>query len=271
MGKNIKSFKTILLDEVETGIGLVTLNRPDNLNAIDLDMLDDFNSLFSLCSRDDSLRVLVITGKGRGFCSGADLAAAPAHEGSDIFSDPEKFLTLVQERFSALITGLRRMPQPLIAAINGPAAGGGFSMALACDVRVAVPDSYFVASFANIGLSGGELGTSYLLPRLVGTGAASDILLTGRKVRADEAERMGLVNRVVPGEKLIEEALSYARQMTRKSVGGLKLTKRVLDQNLTASSLEAAINLENRNQTIMVFSKDFFTLVKSFLSGKPQG
>ena len=140
-------------------------------------------------------------------------------------------------------------------------------MVLASDIRVASPEAYFVASFINIGLSGGELGCSYFLPRLVGLSHASDILYTGRKVRADEAERMGLVSKVVPREVLMEAALSYAKMMVSKSVGGLKLTKRVLEENLHASSLQSAVNLENRNQTVMVFSGEFFKLIQSFYKG----
>ena len=259
--------RTFTVDEIEPRIGLVTLNRPDRLNAINVEMLDEFNALFADLAKDDAFRVLILTGAGRGFCAGADLEDAVSHRDSAAFSDPESFLRLVQERYAALVLGLRRIPQPLIAAINGPAAGGGFSMALACDIRVAVPEAYFVASFANIGLSGGELGTSYLLPRLIGLARAADVLYTGRKMGADEAERVGLVNRVVPRESLIDMALSYARPMIAKGVGSLKLTKRVLDQNIDAPSLEAAINLENRNQTMMVFSGEFFKLIRHFSKG----
>ena len=264
--------RTFTVDEIEPRIGLVTLNRPDRLNAINVEMLDEFNALFADLAKDDAFRVLILTGAGRGFCAGADLEDAVSHRDSAAFSDPESFLRLVQERYAALVLGLRRIPQPLIAAINGPAAGGGFSMALACDIRVAVPEAYFVASFANIGLSGGELGTSYLLPRLIGLARAADVLYTGRKMGADEAERAGLVNRVVPRESLIDAALSYARPMIAKGAGSLKLTKRVLDQNIDAPSLEAAINLENRNQTMMVFSGEFFKLIRHFSKGgSPSG
>lgn len=113
------------------------------------------------------------------------------HKDTDAFADPERFLKIVQERYASLVLGLRRIPQPVISAVNGPAAGGGFAMTLASDIRVASPEAYFVASFINIGLSGGELGCSYFLPRLVGLSHASDMLYTGRKVRADEAEKMG--------------------------------------------------------------------------------
>ena len=262
---NINMYHTFIFTEIEPRVGLITLNRPEQLNAINLEMLDEFNDLFARLSKDDAIRILIITGAGRGFCAGADLNDAVAHKDSVSFSDPGNFLRLVQERYAALILGLRRIPQPVIAAVNGAAAGGGFSMALACDVRVATTTASFVASFANIGLSGGELGTSYLLPRLIGVARSSEILLTGRKVRGEEAERIGLVNQVVAKEVLLETALSYARPMIAKDVGALKLTKRVLDQNIDAPSLEAAINLENRNQTIMMFSGEFFKLIEPFV------
>jgi len=260
-------YRTFIFEETEPCVGLVTLNRPDKLNAINVEMLDDFNELFAVLTKDDAIRVLIITGAGRGFCAGADLNDALTYKDAEALSDPEKYLRLAQERYAALILGLRRIPQPVIAAVNGPAAGGGFSIALASDIRVASPEAYFVASFANIGLSAGEMGTSYLLPRLIGLARAADILYTGRKVNAEEAERMGLVNRMVPKEALMETALSIAGFMTAKGVGALKLTKRVLDQNIDAPSLEAAVNLENRNQTIMVFSGEFFKLIKPFYKG----
>ncbi|NPU83462.1 MAG: enoyl-CoA hydratase/isomerase family protein [Syntrophaceae bacterium] len=263
----MKEFETFRFEEVEPRVGLVTMNRPEQLNAVNIMMLDEFGELFSLLSKDDAIRVLILTGEGRGFCAGADLNDAVVHKDTQAFSDPENFLRIVQERYGSLVLGLRRIPQPVISAVNGPAAGAGFCMTLASDVRVAAPEASFIASFANIGLSGGELGTSYFLPRLIGVARSSEILLTGRKVKADEAERIGLVNRVVSREALLETALSYARPMIAKSVGALKLTKRVLDQNIDAPSLEAAVNLENRNQALMVFSGEFFKLVQPFFKG----
>jgi enoyl-CoA hydratase len=214
-------FRTLIFEEAEPHIGLVTMNRPDQLNAINLDMLDDFRELFALLSEDDQIRVIVITGAGRGFSSGADLNDAVTHKDSGPFADPETFMRTVQESYGSLILGMRKIPQPIIAAVNGPAAGGGFCMTLASDIRIASPEAYFIASFINIGLSGGELGSSFLLPRLVGLSRASDILYTGRKVTAEEAEKIGLVNKVVPREDLLEGALSYARTMAGKSAAGL--------------------------------------------------
>lgn len=262
------TWKTLTFEEVEPSIGLVTMNRPGQLNAINVDMLAEFDQLFQALSHFEcSCKVLVITGAGKAYSAGADLNDAIVYKDTDAFKDPELFLKIVQERYASLILGMRRIPQPIISAVNGPAAGGGFSMALASDIRIAAPEAYFVASFVNIGLSGGELGCSYYLPRLVGLARAGDVLYTGRKVSAEEAERIGLVNRVLPRDELLEGALSYGRTMAAKSYGALKLTKRALDQNIDAPSLEAAINVENRNQSIMVFSGEFFKLVQSFFKG----
>lgn len=259
------TFSTLTSAVLEPGIALVTLDRPARLNAINLTMLDDFTRLFAALAGDDTVRVVILTGNGKGFCSGADLVEGADPKNTGYFADPHTYLHAVQESYSALILGLRAIPQPIIAAINGAAAGGGFCMALASDIRIATPEAYFVASFANLGLSGGELGSSYLLPRLVGLSRAAEILYTGRKVRADEAERIGLVNAVVPRPQLMETALGYARTMAAKSMGGLRQTKRVLDQNIDAPSLAAAMEIENRNQTLLVFSGNFAQLVKNFV------
>jgi len=262
--KEIALSEALFFEEVEPGVGLVTMRRPDKLNAINLAMVEGFEELFRMLADNDQVRVIVLTGEGRGFCSGADLADAVARARQEIFSTAEKFLRNVQERFSNLVLGLRRIPQPIIAAVNGPAAGGGFAFALASDIRFATPEAYFVASFVNIGLTAGEMGTSYILPRVVGMSRAAEILFSGRKVPAEEAERIGLVTRVVPQEELLPEAMALAKTMLGKSYGGLVFTKTVLDQNASAPSLEAAIELENRNQTIMVVSGEFFRQITSF-------
>jgi enoyl-CoA hydratase len=259
-----KMFTTLTFSEVEPGVGMVTMNRPERLNAINPSMVQDFETLFAALARDETIRVLILTGAGRGFCSGADLSEVTDHRQTEAFADPESYLRIGQERYGRLVLGLRAIPQPVIAAVNGPAAGAGFCLALASDVRFASPGACFIASFINIGLSGSELGTTYLLPRLVGLARTAEILYTGRKVPAEEAERMGLVNRIVPAESLLETALACARQMIAKSPGGLRLTKRALDRNIDAQSLQEAVDFENRNQALMVFSGEFFKLIQAF-------
>jgi enoyl-CoA hydratase/carnithine racemase len=264
-GSEGESTHPVLFEEIESGIGLITMNRPDNLNAIDLAMIDALEDLFRELAVHDTVRVVILTGAGRGFCAGADLMQVVKNADHEVFSSAEMFLHHVQEKYANVILGFRRIPQPVIAAVNGPAAGGGFAYALASDIRLSAPEALFVASFINLGLSGGEMGSSYLLPRLVGLSRASEILYSGRKVHADEAERIGLVSKVVPKENLMDEALTIAKTMVEKSRGGLALTKRVLDGNTSAQSLQAAIDLENRNQTIMAVSSEFFKQVNAFV------
>ena len=258
-------FKTIRFEETEPGIGLITLNRPDRLNALNLDMLKDLHTLFyELRSRED-VRVLVITGEGRGFCSGADLKDSKVRrEAATLFSSVGTHLIAIQKTYADRILEMRRLPQPIIAAVKGPAAGGGMCIALASDVILASPGATFIPSFINIGLSGGELGSSYFLPRTVGTARAAEILLTGRAVEAAEAERIGLISRMVEEENLMDAAMETARIMLTKSPLGLRLTKETLNQNLNAPSLEAAIELENRNQSICCFAPEFLEAVDKF-------
>jgi len=258
-------FSTIRFEEPAPGVGLITLNRPNRLNAISLDMLDDLHSLFYQLPGMETVRVLIMTGEGRGFCAGADLKDARARsEAAGSFAIVGAHLISVQKKYADRILEMRRLPQPIIAAVNGPAAGGGMCMALASDVAIATPSAYFVPSFINIGLSGGELGTSYFLPRAVGSIRAAEILLTGRTVEAEEAEKIGLVCRLVEEERLMDAAMETARMMLSKGPLGLRLTKEALNQNLDAPSLESAIELENRNQSICCTMPEFSEAVINF-------
>ncbi len=263
------NFSTIKFEEPEPGIGLLTLNRPDRLNAINLDMVEDLHRLFYSLLGNETVRVLVLTGEGRAFCSGADLKDSRAqNEESKSFTSAAATLYAVQKRYADRILEMRRIPQPVIAAVNGIAAGGGMCLAMASDVIFAAPEAGFVPSFINIGLSGGELGSSYFLPRLVGATRAAEILMTGRTVDAAEAERIGLACRMVEESRLMETAFETARAMLQKSVYGLRLTKETLNQNIAAPSLEAAIELENRNQSICCSAPDFMAAVENFSKGK---
>jgi len=260
------TYETLLFEEVEPGIGLLTLNRPDRLNAISLDMLDDLYDLVRMLDERPDIRVLIMTGAGRGFCSGADLkdARISSEESLKAFTSAPLHLDIIQKKYAGVIKELRRISQPVIAAVNGPAAGGGFTMVLAADIIYASPEARFTPSFINIGLSGGELGTTYFLPKLVGTARASEILMTGRTVDAEEAERIGLLSRLIPGDDLMKASLETARVMISKSVYGLRLTKETIRQNLDAPSLENAIELENRNQSMLCTAPEFFEAVARF-------
>ena len=263
------NFRTLKMEEPEAGIAIITLSRPDRLNALSLEMVEELHVLFGQLQSRDEVRVLVITGEGRGFCSGADLKDERLKkEASAILSSAATHLMTVQKRYADLVLKMRRLPQPIIAAVNGPAAGGGMCLALASDIVIAGPRAAFTPSFINIGLSGGEMGTTYFLPRGVGSFRTAEILLTGRTVDAVEAERIGLVSRLVEEERLMETAMETARKMLAKSSVGLRLTKEALNLNLTAPSLEAAVELENRNQSIGCTSPEFFKAIEAFLKRK---
>jgi enoyl-CoA hydratase len=259
------AFKTIKFEEPETEVGLITLDRPERLNALSLDMVEELQILFGQLYSREQVRVLMITGEGRGFCSGADLKDARlSREAATFITNATIHLVTIQKKYANLVLEMRRLPQPIIAVVNGPAAGGGMCIALASDVIIAGPRATFTPSFINIGLSGGEMGTTYFLPRMVGSARAAEILLTGRTVDAAEAERIGLVSRVVEEGRLMEAALEIARRMLEKSPMGLRLTKEALHLNLTAPSLEAAIELENRNQSMCCCTPDFLKAVEAF-------
>ena len=189
-------YETLSVERVEDGIAIATLNRPERMNALTFAGFAELRALAEEIGADESIRALVITGAGRGFCAGLDLDdAARLSE----MSVPEMFAG--QEQWAGAIAALRRMPTPVIAAVNGAAAGAGFGLALAADVRIASEAARFNAAFVRIGLSGGDVGVSWLLPRIVGFGHAAELLLTGRLIGADEAFRLGIVNRVVPAER----------------------------------------------------------------------
>jgi len=257
-------YRTLKFEEVEAEIGCITLSRPERLNALSLEMLEELHSLLNLLGTRSETRVVILTGEGRGFCSGFDLRDERLQKEAPRFlSNPGLHLTSVQKKYGDLVVQMRKIPQPVIAAVNGPAAGGGMALALASDVILAGPKATFVPSFINIGLSGGEMGTTFFLPRLVGSTRAAEILMTGRTVDAAEAERIGLVCRVLAADRLLPEALEIARKMVAKTSLGLRFTKEALYLNADAT-LEAAVELENRNQSICCCAPDFLKAVTAF-------
>ena len=248
-------------------IGLLTLNRPERLNAINNAMLQELNQLWRAVSLDKECRVVVMIGAGdRGFCSGLDLKEVADLEGGfaseGISGDT---MTRRQKEFSGIIDLMRTCPQPVIAAVNGAAMGGGLSFAMAADVRLASPAARFCASYINIGLGGADMGSSYFLWRLVGWGRAAEMLMTGRIVEVDEAYRIGLVNHVYEQGELLDKAMEMAAMMVGKSPLGLRMTKEVLNQNIDAPGLESAIQLENRTQVVCFSTEDAEEGPRAFL------
>ncbi len=233
--------------EKKGSVGILTLNRPSSLNAINFAMRDELTSVLSALEHDVDTRVLVLTGAGRGFCAGLDVRD-PEIMGARY--TPEQALAN-QRRFSRFVAALRRCRQPVIGAINGAAAGAGFSLAMACDVRFASPHAKFSAAYINLGVGGADMGSSWLLPRLVGLGNAARWLYTGDLMDAAEAYRIGLVQELIEGDDLVARALALARTMASKSPLGLQVTKEALDRNST-SSLEDALAFEDRNQALCI-------------------
>lgn len=255
--------ETVTTDWLEDGIARVTLDRPERLNAMNHELVADLHARLDELGRNRDCRVIVLTGAGRGFCAGLDLQGAGDPPGAEGLGEAPARMTS-QQHIAGLVTRLRSLRQPVVAAVNGPAAGGGLALALASDVRIAAPTATFNVAFVKIGLSGCDIGVSYLLPRLVGASTAFEMLLTGRLVDAEEAERRGLVTRVVPGEELLDAALETARQIRANSPFGVWMTKEVMWSNLEVSSLQAAIDLENRTQILTTFTEDQAEAVRAW-------
>ncbi len=242
----------LLLEQVEDGITRVTLNRPERLNALSQALIADLHRAFDEIARDRHCRAVVLTGAGRGFCAGADVRGNPGESGAPGTEGMGEVATvfLTQEHLAALHERIHRCPKPVIAAINGAAMGGGFAMALACDVRFASASATFGARFIKMGVSACDMGTSYLLPRIVGAGQAIELMLTGRIFSADEARAIGLVQGVVPDGQVVERALATARLIRENPPLATWMTKETFWQNVDAPSLRHALDLENRTQVM---------------------
>jgi len=254
-----RSWSTLLVEEVEPGVVQVTLNRPDRYNAMTNEMFVELERVALDLGQEDGLRVVVLTGAGKSFCAGYDLADA---EG---LADLGAIGMLDQQELAArALVAIRSLRVPVIAAVNGPAAGGGLALALQADIRLASPEAKFNAAFVRIGLSAGDLGTSWLLTRLVGPAVASDLSFTGRMVYADEAARIGLVNSVSEPGKLLEDALELAGQILSNTPTGVQLSKRALHANMEVGSYAAALELENRGQALLTRSTDMPEALAAF-------
>ena len=239
---------TLILERPTDGVVVVRLNRPERLNAINTTMQTELTAALADFTTDRSVRAVVLTGAGRGFCAGIDMrdfgpdvpdASAPA-------LDRMRF----QEKMAALAQAIRVLPQPVIAAVNGPCVGAGFALCLAADIRISSATASFGNAAILLGLSGAEMGMSYHLPRIVGTSVAADWMLTGRTVSAAEADRRGLVSELVEPDRLGERAIELATQIAGLAPLAVELTKRALQVNTDAANLPAALELENRNQVI---------------------
>jgi enoyl-CoA hydratase/carnithine racemase len=257
------AYETIDLKQ-EGRVAWLTFNRPHALNALNSTIVDELHDFLRKLPSDESTRVVVIRGAGRAFCAGLDLKEHNRSQGEQ-FQNSSEYGFRSQRRMSELVMQMRRAPQAFIAAVHGPACGGGFALAMACDCRIAGESARFNAAFIRIGLSGCDMGTSYFLPRLVGMAVASELLMTGRFINAQRALATGLVSEVVPDDQLEAAARKLADDMVQTAPLGLRLTKECLAASVDAGSLEQAIFMEDRNQVLCGRSEDFGEGVRAFL------
>lgn len=245
-------------------IGILSLNRPEKLNAITLEMQKEITDVFTGLCGDLSVRVVILRGEGRLFCAGTDLSVL-ADERKQELGEVQYIYHKMQQSLSRMVISMRKAPQPIIAAVHGAAAGGGFGMALASDLRIAGENARFNAAFIRVGLSAGDMGATYFLPRLIGWAKAAEYLYTGRFMDAATAERLGLVARVVPSDSVLEASLEMAAEILRNSPMGLRMTKELLNMNIDAPGLESAIQMEDRTQTLCCLTEDTKEGARAFL------
>ena len=254
-----------LLIEHDDGVDRVTLNRPGSLNALDPALIDALNDYFESLQRNRATRVVVLRGAGSAFCAGLDLKdAVKRHAGQQ---EPPGVLDSLdsQRRIADIVMLMRRCPQPIIALVQGAAAGGGFALALAADIRIATKSARMNCAFIKLGLGGCDIGTSYFLPRLVGVSVASELILTGRFIGAERALAVGLVSEVVEEGGLEAAAAPYVDAMMTASPAGLRLSKECLNMSVDAGSIEAVIAMEDRNQVLCSRSEDFNEGIRAFM------
>jgi enoyl-CoA hydratase/carnithine racemase len=247
--------------ETRGAIDILELNRPEQLNAVTPEMIKELTDYFCGLHDRPATRIVILRGNGREFCAGAAL-------GSDAFAGhgkgrPQRQLKM-QQNYSGVIRLMRSCPQPIIGLVHGAACGAGFSLLLACDVRFATPNARMNAAYIRIGVGGCDMGSGYLLPRLVGLSVASELLLTGRFLEAERAKAIGLVSDIAPADELLAKGIEFAYEMLRVSPMGLRMTKQTLNVLIDAQSLDAALMMEDRQQVILLETHDHVEAVAAF-------
>ena len=260
----IEDYETLAVER-NGPVDTLWLNRPNELNAITTPMVTELRHYFDHLLENQQTRVVLMGGKGKAFCAGLDIKAASDTSVPRPFGAGMGFQGYLAEVYMKM----RRCPQPIISLIQGPACGGGFAFALASDVRIAADNARMNAAFIKLGLSACDMGTSYFLPRLVGTSVASELMLTGKFIDAERSLRTNLVSEVVPEAELLATAKAYAEEMLLASPMGLRLTKEGLNVALDAPGLEAAIAIENRNQVLCSRTADAKEGMRAFIEKRP--
>ncbi len=259
---------TVDISQPAPRVTQLTLNRPERLNAMNAELISELHAALDAIAADHGCRAVIVTGAGRGFCAGLDLTGYGNAPNSDGLG-PIPAGMATQTHIASLIPHLRSLPVPVIAAVNGPAAGGGLALALGSDIRIAATSARFNVAFVRIGLSGCDIGVSWLLPRLIGAGRAWELMLTGRIIDASEADRIGLVTRVVDDDALLDSALETAALIAGNSPWGVRMTKEVGWSQLEIGSLQAGIDLENRTQILSGQTGDMREAISAFLEKRP--
>jgi enoyl-CoA hydratase/carnithine racemase len=249
--------------EVDGGVATVTLNRPDKLNALTFDVYAQLRDLVIGLPHRGDVKVLVITGRGRGFCSGGDV--------EEIIGELVKFPTARLLEFTrmtgALVKALRECPLPVIAAVNGIAAGAGSVIALAADFRLLAQSASFAFLFTRVGLAGADMGSAYLLPRIVGLGRATELLIVGEKIAADRAYEIGLANQVIADDELVETSRALATRLATGPAFAYSTTKALLTRELDMD-LGSAIEMEAMTQALLMHSDDFHEFYAAWSDGR---
>ena len=248
----------------ETGVATITLNRPDRLNALTFEVYTELGEAFRALDTEPGVRAIVITGAGRGFCSGGDVEDIIGQ----LFARDQLGLLEFTRLTGALVVAMRRCRRPIVAALNGTVAGAGAVIATSADVRLAAESAKIAYLFTKVGLSGADMGMCWLLPRLIGFGRASELLMTGDFVSANEALAMGLYNRVVPSESLMTEARAFATKLARGPAYGLEVTKSLLNRE-ASMDLWASIDLEAEAQAACMMHPDFREAYEAFRDKRP--
>jgi enoyl-CoA hydratase len=258
----------LIVEQPAAHVTRLTLNRPEQLNTMTAELCEALHVQLRETATDRGCRAVILTGAGRGFCAGLDLhgyGRAPGNDGSDESRDR----LANQQHMSRLVLALRALPQPVIAAVNGPSAGFGMALALGSDIRYAAAEAVFRVAFINIGVSNCDMATSWLLPRLIGASRAHELMLTGRRVSAEEALRIGLVAEVLEQDALAAHALASAQQIAALAPWGVQLTKQGMWAALEIPSEQAAVEYEDRQQIMSTFGSAPPEAIAAFLEKRP--
>ena len=264
----IRPEEVVYRTQLQPGVVQLTLSRPEKLNALNEPLVAQLHAHLRALAADPAVRVVVLTGAGRGFCAGLDLGGFGTIPGTEEFGRTHRTWA-TQRAIAALVQEIRRLPQPVIAAVNGPAAGGGLALVCASDIRIAASTAVFSTSFIRIGVSGCDIGTSWLLPRLVGAARAHELMLTSRRFDAAEAVRIGLVTSVLEPDALPGAVAAMADSLLAAPPLSLSLTKQGMWLALELPSFDAMVEVENRQQVLASETADAAEARASYVARRP--